>query len=198
MDRAEIPPRFQSAHLLRNCGAWSDDPDRAEAYAVALAFADRGLVEERGRDRYALFLTGEFGRGKTWLASAVFKNLLAKSKTRAGMWRMFHWFIREVQATYHSSSSTRSDQVIRSYQKTPLLMLDDVGDLDRARESEDRTRLLYEVLDYRNNYLLPTIITTNLLPAEMEAQFGARTFQRVLEMSAFVEMGGANLREVAA
>lgn len=198
MERAEIPPRFQPAHLLRNCGGWSEDPDRADAYAVAVAFADRGSVEERSRDRYALFLTGEFGRGKTWLASAVFKNLLAKSAGKVGMWRTFHWFVREVQATYHTSSSTRSDQVIRSYQKTPLLLLDDVGDLDRGRETEDRSRLLYEVLDYRNNYLLPTIITTNLLPSEMEDQFGARTFQRILEMSAFVTMAGENLREVAA
>jgi len=197
MDRAEIPPRFQLAHLLRNCGTWSEDPNRADAYAVALTFADLGYVEDRSRERYALFLTGEYGRGKTWLASAVFKNLLARHTS--GMWRMFHWFIREVQSTYHSSAKQSSDAIIRAYQKTPLLLLDDVGDLERgSRETEDRTRLLYEVLDYRNNYLLPTIITTNLNPNEMEAQFGARTFQRILEMSAFAVMAGDNLREVAA
>lgn len=196
MERAGIPPRFQPAHLLRNCASWARDADREDAYAVALRFADTGTVEDRGLPRFALFLTGEFGRGKTWLATAVFKNILARGKQ--GMWRKFYEFVREVQACYSAGAKESSDTVIGRYQRTPLLLLDDVGDLNRHQETEDRTRILYEVLDYRNDHFLPTILTTNLMPDQLEVQFGERTFQRMLEMAVFEEMGGDNLREKAA
>lgn len=197
MERAGIPPRPRPAHLLHNCQDWSRDPGRQKAYSMALQFGSTGRVMDRGLDRFALFLTGEFGRGKTWLATAAFKSILAK--TRAGTWRKFYSLIREVQSCYTPGSGRSSDTVIERYQSTPVLMLDDVGDMERRKsETEDRTRILYEVLDYRNDYLLPTIITTNLMPDDMTIQFGERTFQRVLEMAAFAEMTGENLREVAA
>lgn len=196
MNRAGIPPRYHRAHLLHNCAGWSEDAGRSMAYSVSIQFADKGTVTDRGRERFALFLTGDYGTGKTWLATAAFKNILARDKT--GMWRKFYAFVREVQACYGRAATEGADAVISRYQRTALLLLDDVGDLGKGQETEDRTRILYEVLDYRNDHLLPTIITTNLMPDEMEVQFGARTFQRVLEMSAFVEMAGENLREVAA
>lgn len=183
--------------MVRNCAVWSDDPGRREAYAAAYAFGIDGRVDSRGAYRFALFITGEFSRGKTWLATAAFVNLLIHHKI--GMWRTFHGFIREVQATYKSGATVSADEAIGAYQRTPVLLLDDVGDLQRRKEeTEDRIRLLHEVIDYRNSHMTPTIITTNLLPEDMRVQFGDRTFQRVLEMSAFVEMAGANLREVAA
>lgn len=64
-------------------------------------------------------------------------------------------------------------------------------------QSDDRRRLVYEVLDARNDQLKPTIITTNLTDGELAEQFGERTFQRIMEMCAMVEMQGVNLRNTS-
>lgn len=172
---------------------------KASAYQCATAYAKTGRVTQRGRTRFALVLSGSVGRGKTWLGSAVFVELLWNQKqARAGRWAKFYQFVREVQACYTPAAKESSDTVLARYQTTPLLMLDDVGDMDRDRETDDRVRLLYEVLDYRNDNLLPTIITTNLSPKELSDQFGQRTWERIYEMSALCEMAGDNMRQVAA
>lgn len=193
-----MPPRFSQAHP-RTCRLFAEMEGKAEAFQTATAFAETGSVVSRGRTRFALLLSGDVGRGKSWLASSVFGVILHKQTgAKSGRWAKFHKFIREVQACYTPAAKETSDAVLTRYQTTPLLMLDDVGDMDRDhRETEDRVRLLYEVLDYRNDYLLPTILTTNLGPKDLMGQFGQRTWERIYEMSVMCEMAGANMRQAA-
>lgn len=192
MDRAGVPPRFQQAHLETNCQRFGKEPGKRRALEAAAHLAEHGALEQRDRRRFCLLLSGDYGTGKTWLASACFTQLLFKKKQ--GLWRKFYSFIRDVQSCYSPAAERSVDQVLSEYQKAPILLLDDVGDLERDVETEDRRRLLYEVLDYRSDYLLPTILTTNLSGEALREQFGERTMQRVLEMCALVGMDGANLR----
>lgn len=192
MGRAGMPPRYQEAHLSTNCDAYAEERGKAKALESARSWAFEEKIIQRGRDRSCLLITGEFGGGKTWLASAAFKTVL--NRKRSGMWRKFYQFVREIQGTYGRSSKETVDEVIRRYQKAPVLMLDDVGDLEIEVQSEDRRRLFYEVIDARNDHFLPTIITTNLSPDELAAQFSERSMERVLEMCAMVSMEGKNLR----
>jgi DNA replication protein DnaC len=193
MEIAGIPPRYQEAHLATNCTPLESAIGKDQALAQARRWSSDGYVTQRGRDRFCMLVTGGYGVGKTWLATAAFKELLWRSPS--GIWRKFHAFIREIQGCYSDGSSDRVDEVLRRYQRTPVLMLDDVGDLTVGTETDDRRRLLYEVLDVRNDYLLPTIITTNLNDEELAAQFGERTFERVKEMAALVGMSGKNYRD---
>jgi DNA replication protein DnaC len=138
---------------------------------------------------------GEYGTGKTFLATAIFKHMLWNADTNAAMWRKFYDFIREVQSSYSQAADETVRRVLRRYQSTPLLLLDDVGDLTIQEQTEDRRRLLYEVLDKRNDQMLPTILTSNLSPARFKEQFGERTLERVLEMAALYRMDGRNYRK---
>ena len=191
MNRAGISPRHKQAHM-DSCLSLKTMQGKKIALSYAERFAQNAKVLQRGRDRFTLLLCGGLGTGKTWLATAAFKDILWREKN--GMWRKFYKFVREVQSCYNAGAKYTADEIISRYQRTPLLLLDDVGDMEITTETEDRKRLLYEVLDSRSDYLLPTIITTNLGPAELENQFGERTFQRILEMSALVEMSGENFR----
>jgi len=192
MKLAGIPPRFQEAHISNNCGIYATVDGNRLAYSQGKEFAKAGKVKQRDQERVAFFLCGGFGVGKTWLATAIFKELLHRGN--GGIWCKFYGLIREIQSCYNSGSKTTTDAVVNKYQHTPLLLIDDVGDMTVSTETEDRKRLLYEVIDTRNDYFLPTIITTNLSSNQLEKQFTERTFQRILEMSAIYKMDGDNMR----
>lgn len=199
---AGIPDRFRDYTLpkLKETDAFrpprTSQPGKATSarsrgMEAAEAFArDRSLVQ-RGQPRFCLFFSGAFGTGKTTLATATLKEMMWVHD-EPGRWLKFYAFCRFVQAGY---SSGEADERISQIQRCNLLLLDDVGDLARDRaETDDKRQILYEVLDYRNDYMLPTILTTNLDEAALVEQFGERTFQRVLEMSAMIVLSGDNLR----
>jgi len=199
---AAVPPRQRPATLAQALGVYQADADKAAAAAAAETFAREGSVVERGAERCALLLTGAFGVGKTWLATAVFKQLVwndVAAEVPGGparyVWAVFDDFVRDVQDTYSAASERTSEAALARYRDAAVLLLDDVGDLDApGAESDDRRRLLYSVLNHRSNWLLPTLLTSNLAPNDLQNAFGGRSVQRVVEMCALVGMGGANLR----
>ena len=174
--------------------------EKKGAYEMALDFSEHGFIIDRDANRYALFLCGFYGVGKTWLGTALLKALIwtkimELTVKLPPIWTKFYALIREVQACYNPAATADTHSIIQRYQSAPLLMIDDVGDLQTQGETEDRRRILYEIIDYRNDHLIPTILTSNLDPDKMEQHFGERSFQRIIELCAFAEMGGANLRE---
>lgn len=58
----------------------------------------------------------------------------------------------------------------------PLVMIDDVG---RGKTSEFQKSVLTEIIDYRYNSMLPTIITSNLLKKDFEQLFHERVASRL-------------------
>lgn len=197
---SRIPPRYLNAELTGNCEMYKSISEKRSVYQMALDFAKNGVIIDRGANRYSLFVCGLYGVGKTWLGTAVLKALAWETIEKLNIkhppvWIKFHSMIREVQACYNPGSKIDTLSIIRKYQKAPILMVDDVGDMEAQGETEDRRRILYEIIDYRNDYMLPTIMTSNLDPDTMEAHYGERSMQRVIELCAFAEMGGVNLRE---
>ncbi len=185
MERAGIPPRYRAAHLATNCQTFADLPDKAEALRVSSAFVES--------PDHGLMIVGPVGTGKTWLATAVFKEWLYSADTYDETWTKYYSLVREVQAGY---SDGTADEVIRTFQQKKFLLIDDFGDLDR-KASEDRAQIVYEIIDYRNDYGLPTIVTTNLTRAMIVEQYGERTADRLRQLCDVVEMGGDNLRQNA-
>lgn len=208
----QIPPIPREASLETNCQVFANDPEKRRAYELATEFAKQRSVVQHEHKHFGIIFIGEFGRGKTWLATATWKQIVkdmareaCKGLTYQGeelrtqamkpRWAKFYDFIQDVQDCYHPTSKHPVSAVLSWYQHAPLLLLDDVGDLDQGAERDDRRRRLYEVIDYRNDHGLPTILTTNLSLKALGEQFGERTVQRVFEMCAKVEMSGRNFRE---
>lgn len=194
VSRAGMPPRFKYYILGQNSeeglrAAWRDYKDKETALSIACELFDPPSSAPSVRN--ALLLIGGFGTGKTTLACALLKHYMWKYQEE-GLFLKFYQFIRLVQSGY---STGLADEALKTAQRAPILVLDDIGELERrVSQSEDRKQLLFEVLDHRNDHFLPTILTTNLDVKGLIEQFTERTFQRIMEMCQMVHLEGKNFR----
>lgn len=193
LHRANIPPRYKDYLLKDLVEAWQDEAmqEKTDAAAEASLFAIDGFVTLNGGPRHALLFSGDFGTGKTTLACATLKSYMWLHRVD-GRFTKFYQFIRNVQSGYGDGTATA---VLHAVKTSPVLVIDDIGELERrVSQSENRKELLFEVLDYRNDYLLPTIMTTNLDEKGLIDQFSERTFNRIIEMARLISLEGRNFR----
>lgn len=189
-DQAGIPSRFLEHTIDSFIQIAGDDPEKQEAIDACQQMIENGAaIDSRGKPRRGLVLSGPYGVGKTGLLTAVLAYWLDQGAI--GLWIEFYDLILEIQSGY---STGQSKERIEAARTAEWILLDDVGDLDRNEETTDRRHILYQLINYRHNHQLPTLITTNLSPRQIAQQFGGRTAERLLESCAIVPMDGANLR----
>ncbi|HDO36666.1 MAG TPA: AAA family ATPase [Nitrospirae bacterium] len=146
----------------------------------------------------SLLFTGPPGCGKTHLAMAICRELIREDRVNGvGPPEMMdipdYWstglnpdvafttipeLLLEIRATFNDSVESESG-VIGKYSNVDLLILDDLG---AEKSSEFAIQSLYVLIDRRNRELKPTVITTNLSLAGIEAQLNSRIASRLAEM----------------
>jgi DNA replication protein DnaC len=192
---AGIPLHFRDFTVATLMDRAKKDRDKQPAIAAALELMDKGylLDEKTTRYKFGLVLSGDFGRGKTGLLSPVLRHFIEQGKS--GLWIEVYDFFTEVQKGYSTGDSVEK---LEAAQRADVVLLDDLGDKARKQdafaETDDRRRILYQLVNHRHNHGLPMLITTNLTGPELGLQFGNRTLERILESCAWVNMGGKNLR----
>ncbi len=188
---AGIPAHFQHFTLESLRERAAGDPGKQEALTTAAVLLADGHVA----GRVGMYVYGPYGSGKTGLLTPVLRHHLEHNHT--ALWIEFYDLVGAVQASYSRDDGADPLDAAR---RCDVLLLDDVGDAvrnDRATgfaETTDRQRILYQIVNYRHNHVLPLLITSNLTPSQFAQQFGVRTIERVVECCAVVQLGGANLR----
>jgi DNA replication protein DnaC len=119
----------------------------AEAYRLAFDFAK----EPEG---WLVFM-GVTGCGKTHLASAIV-NYRYQAKQPA-LFIVVPEFLDHLRSTFAPESKVSYDQVFERVKKAPLLVLDDFGEQSTTPWAQEK---LYQVINYRYNARLATVITT--------------------------------------
>jgi DNA replication protein DnaC len=76
-----------------------------------------------------------------------------------------------LRSTFSPDSKISYDQFFESVKNTPLLVLDDFGKQTTASWAQEK---LYQVINYRYNARLPTVVTTNLSTDEMDSSISSR------------------------
>jgi len=125
-------------------------PDEVRSLEKALKTATSFAEKPRGW----LVFTGPYGSGKTHLAAAI-------ANYRAGLgdpplFVMVPDLLDHLRAAFSPNSGTSYDRRFDEVRTAPLLILDDMGSQSATPWAKEK---LYQLLNYRYNAELPTIIT---------------------------------------
>lgn len=116
-----------------------------------------------------LILTGETGCGKTHLAAAIV-NYRYQAK-KSAQFVVVPDFLDHLRSTFTPESKVSYDQLFERVKTAPLLVLDDFGEQTTTPWAQEK---LYQVINYRYNARLATVITTRCSMEEIDIRISSR------------------------
>ncbi len=143
--------------------------------------------------KFGLLLAGTCGNGKTTTMRAVQSVVMLLNNT---YYNRIGQLIgnRLMEAKEMTQLSDKNGQ-LNIYQTTPLLFIDDLGrEPTEVMRYGNVTSPITELLEYRYNQRLTTIVTTNLEPSEIREKYGDRIADRFNEMFVVVRYTGNSYR----
>jgi len=139
-----------------------------EAYRIAFEFA-------KSPEDWILFM-GEPGCGKTHLASAIVNYRYQAGKP--ALFVVVSDFLDHLRSTFSPESKISYDQLFEKVKTAPLLVLDDLGEQISTPWVKEK---LYQVINYRYNAKLPTVITTRYAPDEIVVNLESSISSRLVD-----------------
>lgn len=146
--RANLPPE-QRQNLER-------------AFRLAQRFAEECPLEW-------LIFQGTNGCGKTHLAAAIANHRLRAGKPVSFI--IVPEFLDHLRSSFSPESKLTYDELFERTKKAPLLILDDFGEHSSTPWAQEK---LYQLINYRYNARLATVITTCLALEEIETRVSSR------------------------
>jgi DNA replication protein DnaC len=116
-----------------------------------------------------LVFQGITGCGKTHLAAAIVNYRYQAGKP--ARFAVVPEFLDHLRSTFIPESKVSYDQLFESVKNAPLLVLDDFGEQSTTPWAQEK---LYQVINYRYNARLATVITTRCAVEELDSPVGSR------------------------
>ena len=168
-----------------------------ENTALSMTAVINELTKERPRP--GIILSGLRGNGKTSLAKAI-RRMMNILDDRKCFRYIYEFFKLESQMMTASAICTEyrqeNNERIRKLQTTPLLIIDDLG--EEQKEVVVYGNPIYpmrQLLEYRYEEQLFTIITTNLTPKDLPERYGWRVVDRIREVYFRIAHKGGSYRK---
>ena len=152
---------FDSFNLKRVNLPLEQQQNLEMAYSVARNFAETP-------DGWVVF-AGVNGCGKTHLAAAIVNYRYKLGKP--ALFVVVPDFLDHLRSTFSPESKITYDRLAESVRTAELLVLDDFGEQASTPWVQEK---LYQVINYRYNARLPTVITTSLTFDEMDTRIRSR------------------------
>lgn len=138
----------------------------------------------------SLLLLGITGTGKTHEAYGVVRCLAALGVR--SRWRVVP--AADLYASLRPRHGVDSEAVFAEHAAASLLVVDDLG---AVKGSEWIEEINFRLVNYRYERMLPTLLTSNLRPAELASALGERVASRLAEMTQRVALKGTDRRYAA-
>lgn len=152
--------KFEVSKTVRNAKMseiYTDDKNRMELIKWVTKF----IKDYRaGKTTKGLYLSGNFGSGKSYIVSAMLNELVKDGYTCAMIY--YPEFLRILKASFNSDFEEQFEYA----RKSDLLLLDDIGAENITDWSRDE--ILGPILQYRMDNNLATFFTSNLSIEELE------------------------------
>ncbi len=151
---------FEVAKEVRNAkmkDIYTSDDNRTELIKWLIKF----IKDYRnGKPVKGLYLSGNFGSGKSYLVSAMINELIKDGYKGALVY--YPEFLRSLKASFGKDF----DEQFNYAKKADLLLLDDIGAENVSAWSRDE--ILGPIIQYRMDEKLPTFFTSNLSLEELD------------------------------
>jgi DNA replication protein DnaC len=183
--RELVAELFDQAVIPAALSEWDFDSfpvDEAKQPAYDQA---RTYAEEVRRDN--LLIIGATGTGKTGLSVCILKARLQQAVP--SLFISVPDLLDKIRATFGGHGDY--EHLMETVKAIDFLVLDDLGAHYATRWASEK---LFQVLGYRHDWRLPTVITSDRSLAELESTIGRRTLARVMEHGHTLMVLGRDLR----
>jgi len=199
-EQANIPPLYELASV-ENFVLPQANPTARTGLGTALLAVKSYIREYPSCPKPGLLFLGSPGTGKTHLAVAALRGLLAKGFE--GIFFDFQNLLDRIRSGYDKASGATDKEAYRSALEAEIIVLDDLG-AHRVTDWVEDT--VTSIITHRCNNRKATIITTNLRDPEvgdrratgleediqskyfLEERIGARARSRLFEMCRVIKM----------
>lgn len=155
---------------------YTDDKNRLETIKWLTTFIKKCENNEKSN---GLYLTGNFGCGKTYLVAAAFNELAKKGIKSTIVY--YPEFLRKLKESF----SDDFKNIFNKVKNAPLLLLDDIG--AETVTNWNRDEILGTILQYRMQEKLPTFFTSNLSIKELEEHLSSNDSEGKIKARRIIE-----------
>lgn len=174
----QIPEKYKNASL--------ESADKIEPKIIQLG--KDFIQKHRGSERN-LVISGKAGRGKTYFTWCLYRGLVEKYE-REHPFKFIKAKVLDDEILKQTREWGSATYYIQTLKEAGVLFIDDFG-IDRGTERTERD--YYDIIDGRWEEERPTVITTNLSPAQIENAYGQRIFSRLKDFK-WINFLGEDLR----
>lgn len=149
---------------------------------------DQYIRDLEAGKKYGWYIFGKTGVGKSYAAAYVINTVKHKRIMIAAMVN-FSRILSALRQTF--KDQTEHQELMDVLFDTPLLAIDDLGMEQRVNENPELSwsvSKFYEVIDYRRDNELPTIITSNRTPEELKDRLGEAIMERIKNLTLRLDM----------